>query len=536
MKHKSIMRMSKFAGLALAGLMVLALAGVVVMPAIAATPYPPMMQGQNGYTVTAAFTVGEMVNGYQPPGILDGTGAFDLDENTVRVLVNHELNDTLGYAYELANGTQLTGARVSFFDINKETREIVNAGLAYDTAHDRQGNLVTDPLQINEGDTGTINGFSRFCSAQGYAKGTFGFVDNIYFTNEETSASGGRHPHGGSVWAVDVNGGAIWGMPQLGRGSWENVTAVDTGTEEHVALLLGDDFESAPLYLYIGRKNALGDGSFLDRNGLADGRLFVWKAKGGDRDPEVFNGTGSVREGKFIPINGRDQGMKGQPGYDSEGYLDDVTMRSLADSKEAFSFSRPEDLHTNPADGTQAVLASTGRGQLFPSDNWGTLYLIDVDFKLNQGQGNQLNADGTITILHDSDDFGDFGIRSPDNLVWSDDGYIYIQEDRSTSPSSLFGAESGREASIMRLDPATGDFIQVAEMDRSAVAPEGSTDGDPDDLGDWESSGILDVTDLFDTAEGERLLFGTVQAHSIRDGIIADDNLVQGGQLIFISK
>ncbi len=536
MHHKLVNRIRKSTTLVLAGMVVLTLTGLLAIPAIAATPYPPMMTGKNPYSVTAAFTVGETINGYQPPGLLDGTGAFDLDENTVRVLVNHELNDDTGYAYSLANGTQLTGARVSYFDIDKASRDIVGAGLAYDAAYDRQGNLVTDPIQINEGDTDTINGFSRFCSAQGHRKGTFGFVDDIFFTNEETSADSDRHPHGGSVWAVDVNGRAIWGLPQLGRGSWENVTALDTGTDEHVALLLGDDFEGAPLYLYIGRKNALGDGSFLDRNGLADGRLFVWKAKGGDRDPEAFNGTGSVREGKFIPINGRDQGMKGQPGYDSEGYLDDVTLRSLADSKGAFSFSRPEDVHTNPADGTQAVLASTGRGGLFPSDNWGTLYLIDVDFKLNKGRGNQLNADATLTILHDSDDFGDFGIRSPDNLVWSDDGYIYVQEDRSTSPSSLFGAESGREASIMRLNPDDGTFIQVAEMDRSAVAPAGSTDGDPDDLGDWESSGILDVTQLFDTTEGERLLFGTVQAHSIRDGIIATDDLVQGGQLIFISK
>ena len=73
-------------------------------------------------------------------------------------------------------------------------------------------------------------------------------------------------------------------------------------------------------------------------------------------------------------------------------------------------------------------------------------------------------------------------------------------------------------------------------MDRTAVAPTGSTDGDPDDVGDWESSGILDVTNLFPTDSGEMLFIATVQAHSIRDGVIEDNNLVQGGQLIFISN
>jgi hypothetical protein len=74
-------------------------------------------------------------------------------------------------------------------------------------------------------------------------------------------------------------------------------------------------------------------------------------------------------------------------------------------------------------------------------------------------------------------------------------------------------------------------------MNRAAVAPEGSTDGDPDDLGDWESSGIIDVTRLFKSDDADdTLLMGVVQAHSIRDGVIADEDLVQGGQIIFLEQ
>lgn len=48
-------------------------------------------------------------------------------------------------------------------------------------------------------------------------------------------------------------------------------------------------------------------------------------------------------------------------------------------------------------------------------------------------------------------------------------------------------------------------------------------------------AGILDGTHRFQTEPGELLLIGDVQAHSITDGIIADEGLVQGAQLIFLS-
>ena len=51
----------------------------------------------------------------------------------------------------------------------------------------------------------------------------------------------------------------------------------------------------------------------------------------------------------------------------------------------------------------------------------------------------------------------------------------------------------------------------------------------------WESSGILDVTNLFEVLPSERLLLATVQAGTVYDGLIKGANLVQGGQLVFLS-
>jgi len=74
----------------------------------------------------------------------------------------------------------------------------------------------------------------------------------------------------------------------------------------------------------------------------------------------------------------------------------------------------------------------------------------------------------------------------------------------------------------------------VAEINRDAVLPGGQTDNDPTDLGDWESSGVLDVSHLFNLGEGTVLL-ADVQAHSVRNGTIGGSTgLVEGGQLLLL--
>lgn len=319
----------------------------------------------------------------------------------------------------------------------------------------------------------------------------------------------------------------------MGRAAWENVTPLQPSDPDKVAILVGDDVQSAPLYLYVGEKNGVGDGSFLDRNGLKQGKLMCWAADNGDLDPQSFNGFNASRTGSFIELQVQDAPMVGMPGYDNQGYLDGDTLRAQADGLNCFSFSRPEDVHENPENPTQAVFASTGRGGLFPADNWGTLYLVDVDFS------DMNNITAELSILHDADDLPvpDMGIRSPDNLTWAGDGFIYVQEDRSTSPGSLFGGVNGVEASAWKVSPATGDFVRIAEIDRSVVLPDDATDPSPADIGNWESSGVIDVTKFFKTRPGKTLLLGTVQAHSVRDGSIGGSSrLVQGGQLIFMSN
>ena len=518
------------------------------------TNQPAQMTGLNGYSVEPIFTIGETFQDgsqgdYTPPGILDGLGAFALDDDTVRVLANHELKPDLGYAYSLANGTELTGARVSFFDIDIETREVVDTGLAFDTIINRAGEVVDEASDLE------FEGLNRFCSAHYIEANQFGegrgFVDDIFFTGEEAAFSEKPGENGGGTeFALDVETNTLYAVPWLGRAAFENVTELDTGNDNTISLLIGDDRGAAPLLLYVGEKET-DSSDFLERNGLANGSLYVWVADDPTiNNPEEFNGTGNNLDGQFVEIDyyrpelagtavdaNNDGSIQDDAGYDEQGFATQFQQDALGAAVGAFRFSRPEDVATYPQDGTQAVLASTGRGSIFPSDTWGTTYELEVDFSDDDGNSS-LSAE--LEILYDGDDAGagqftdsDFGLRSPDNLDWADDGNIYIQEDRATSPKEIFGSESDEEASIWKLDPDSGELTRVAQIDRSAV-PEGQTDSEPDDLGNWESSGILDVSSLFGADPGELLIFD-VQAHSVTDGSIGgEENLVEGGQLAFL--
>lgn len=307
----------------------------------------------------------------------------------------------------------------------------------------------------------------------------------------------------------------------------------DQPDSNHVAILGGDDRGGAPLILYIGEKQA---GGFLERNGLAFGYFYVWVADDGTQAPNEdpkFLGTGNSKTGAFKSIEHYQTDMAGEDGFDEQGFADQNTQDNLAEAAGAFRFSRPEDVSTNPGNGHQAVLHSTGRSSLFGGvEKWGQTLRITVDFESFTAGG---DIPAEVEILYDGNDFEneDDGIRSPDNGVWASDGMIYIQEDRSFNG---FCQDSGEEASIWSLDPETFAAERIYQMDRLAV-PDGQFDNDPGDCGDWESSGVIDVTDLFDNHGCNPLLLANTQAHSLRfDDPDLNEALDQGGQIFFLCK
>jgi len=194
----------------------------------------------------------------------------------------------------------------------------------------------------------------------------------------------------------------------------------DQPDPNHVAILGGDDRGGAPLILYVGEKQP---GGFLERNGLAFGYLYVWVAADGTIAPDGtpnFLGKETSKTGKFVKI---EHYQPGETGFDELGFASQAKQDELGDAVGAFSFSRPEDVSTNPDNGLQAILHSTGRNDLFGGiESWGQTLRIDVNFD-NFVPGEDIPAD--ITIMYDGNQFGDSGIRSPDNGVWAKSGLIY---------------------------------------------------------------------------------------------------------------
>ena len=569
------------------------------------TTEAPMATGVNGYKVVPVLTVGETIEGtqgqlnaatagdYTPVGVLDGLGAVELNDSTVRVFANHELLHFRGNNYEVSDGQggtfELKGARISYFDIDKDTKAIIDAGIAYNTIVDANGNIATDASFLPEsfatsfggtaGSGSELLGFSRFCSAVLHTAGEFdgrGIVDDIYFAGEEDG--NGFSSVGGAEWAIDIKTGVIYQIPAMGRGAWENVTQIDTGTDTHVAFILSDDTspfdaddfaaegdandtdrEAAPLFMYVGEKDSTDPSDFLARNGLKDGKLYVWVSNTNETLPSEFNGAGNSLDGAWVEIdnsqNLAEASEDGSTGYDEYGYPTQRTLWSRAEDLGTFGFSRPEDVAYNPNDATEFVLASTGVDtfDIDPNtgngvDTFGTMYTMKVDFT------NIEAPTGALKIIYDGDEDQSRALRSPDNLDWADDGFIYVQEDEAEEDTAsgdevLFGdgAANPNEAGIVKIDPVTGDVTRVANINRKAVIdptidnPTEAVDTDLGRAGEWESSGILDVSTLFGEEPGTLFIFD-IQAHGIEDqnnfnsgSRINDGDLVEGGQLAFLA-
>ncbi len=139
------------------------------------------------------------------------------------------------------------------------------------------------------------------CSSRKSFGGGQGLADRIYFTGEETA--------GGTEWAVDVENGDIWAVPMMGRGNWENITLIDTGVTDKVAFIMGDDAQERPLYLYVGEKDTSAGAAFLARNGLADGKLYMWKSSTGEAAPSEFLGDGNTLDGEWIEVPNYDPAL-----------------------------------------------------------------------------------------------------------------------------------------------------------------------------------------------------------------------------------
>jgi hypothetical protein len=138
---------------------------------------------------------------------------------------------------------------------------------------------------------------------------------------------------------------------------------------------------------------------------------------------------------------------------------------------------------------------------------------------------------GRIEMLLDGTEGGDMF----DNVTMGDDGIIYLCEDPGNSRHNgkiwSYDTGSGAFAVVTKFDPALfGDVVSGTYTPTTAPF-----------VDDKETSGIVDVTDIFKNAvwykSGARVLLVVVQAHFVYDASHpVGQELVEGGQLLLMVK
>ncbi len=488
--------------------------------------------GGSSLSITPLITVGEACNGlvsggsaYLPPGRLDGMGAYDNGDGTITLLVNHELGGSEGAPINLRGlNPNATGARISRFVIAKDgdnnpangfQARVLQGGLAFDDVKS------VDPAFAK-------GGLTRLCSANLSQPLQFGngrgFVDRLSFCGEE----GGQR----RFFALAPTSADLHHLPALGRGGWESGVAVDTGSANTVALMLFDDTSGTAnyLYLWVGTKDP-SSGDLLRRNGIdaSSGALYAWKA-------ETINNQAGPNT---VALNTAVAGHWERLGSGSEiAALSDASqLRALALSKGAMPFIRIEDGDVNPNTGKQVAFNTTGGSG---ADLYGNTNVIDLNHAFAADGSLRTSPDtSSLRVVVDADRLTGVarqsGVRNPDNIVWARNGKLYIQEDRAVPGGTADGQFGSQEASIWEVDPLIGSKQRWAQIDRSAVpSAYGQTDRQVADVGNWEPSGLIEVSHLFGAPAGT-VFFSTVMAHNLTDGRIGGPTaLVEGGQIQLI--
>ena len=167
--------------------------------------------------------------------------------------------------------------------------------------------------------------------------------------------------------------------------------------------------------------------------------------------------------------------------------LSDVQLEAASDAVNAMIFARPEDGAFNLKNKDQYFFVTTGEGT---GNALGRLYELDLTGKDSTGPAK-------LTVAYNADQViaggGDIAI-SPDNIDVSRD-YLMINEDGTATSRAVMAAKK-RDGSIWRFD-VDEDGIDVSSALRIAELNPPGRDRVPVGPGVWETSGIIDATDLF---------------------------------------
>jgi hypothetical protein len=280
-------------------------------------------------------------------GIPDGVGAFDNNDGTFTMLLNHELGNTVGI--NRAHGAK--GAFVSKLVINKSDLRVLNVSDLITNVFlwDTNSSIFTN--------AGASAAFGRFCSADLPAKSAFfnetsglGTANRIFMNGEENGREGRAFAH----LVTGPAAGTTWQLPHLGKYSWENAVANPTPQNKTIVSLHDDSGTTdSRIAFYIGNKS--NTGLDIDKAGLTGGSLYGVALTGFTNETDVATATNGTA---FTLYN-----------YGNAANLTGAAINASAIANGLASFQRVEDGTwdpTNPRDFYFVTTASfTGKSRLW---------------------------------------------------------------------------------------------------------------------------------------------------------------------------
>ena len=463
------------------------------------------------YEVDALHSVGDAVpwsggaGQYRMVGIPDGLGAHPNADGTATVYMNSEFTFA-ALSEPLVGGAKNRGAIVSKWTLD-ENGDVLEGERAYDSIYNENTFVGPAPVVGN-----STRPFSRFCSGS-IAGPPHGFDRWIYLTNEEEGTPANTFDGKGGL-AVAIVDNNLYTLPKLGRFAWEN-SLVQPGHGTRTVIMGMEDgpsaldpaVENSQVYMYVGKKDRRAGAGVLRRNGLDNGELYVLVPSVASKSSEASFTSGTIEvEWVLIP---------------NAGELDEAQLEAASDAVGAFRFARPEDGAFNRKNRDNYLFVTTGGAA--GVNELGRLYSLDLH------PGN-VSKGGTLTIEYDADAIveagGDIAI-SPDNIDVSAD-YLMINEDGTTESRAVMTSK-GRDGSIWRFDLERSG-VDVASRERVAELDPPGRDGVPINPGVWETSGIIDASEMF----GPDTWLSDVQAHSPTAAPGGSTVTVEDGQLFLL--
>lgn len=438
------------------------------------TPYLTPLRP--GVAFTSILTVGDAANnGYKMAGIPDGLGAYDNNDGTFTVLMNHELPATSGIVR--AHGSR--GAFVSKWIIRKYDLAVLHGSDLIQNL--KLWNPATSSFNTYNSSNPSPTAIGRLCSADLPSQTAFynpttqrGTQHRIFLSGEEVGTEGRAFGH----IATGPEAGTSYELPRLGKFSWENAVANPKPSDWTLVAGL-DDVLNGQVYFYLGAKSR--SGNAIDRAGLNNGNLYGLVIAGYSNETDAN-----------IPIAGTAFWLTN---LGNAATMTGAQLETASNAAGVARFLRPEDGHWDPNNPNDFYFVTTNAFNN-PSRLW-KLHFHDVT---NPWMG------GTITVVLN----GTEGQKMLDNMCVDNTGHVLMQEDVGNN---------AHLSKIWQYTIATGELKAVAEHDSlrfKTGAPFFLTQ-------DEESSGIIDVSSIL----GPGMFLTVVQAHYTIPG-----ELVEGGQLL----